>query len=211
MMTSSPSSSSPQGIQDIGLAAALRRLPQQLRAALVEHELDDAGVLEFYPRKPLGVLGLQDACTTPVLAATGGGTGAGIGYDVVPTLVLLFVIYCLLFIPYGFFSSSPSHPLFIFGFIPSAVFPVWLRIIPCFWVTQVVRKLSRRTKGKSSGSVAHVGVEKRAEKRADGCQTIVEVEEPCDFPTILHIFRDSQKTLQKSSSSQRVSASLNPS
>ena len=77
-----------------------------------------------------------------------------------------------------------------FGFHPSAVFPVWLRIVPCVWVTQVVRKLSRRTKGKSPGSVADVGVE----KRADGCQTIVEVEEPCDFPTILHIFRDSQKT-----------------
>ena len=94
MMTSSPSSSSPQSIQDIGFAAALRRLPQQLRAALVEHELGDAGVLEFYPRKPLGVL-LQDACTTTVLAATGGGTGAGIGYDVVPTPVLLFVFYSL--------------------------------------------------------------------------------------------------------------------
>ena len=93
MMTSSPSSSSLQGIQDTGFAAALGRLPQQLRAALVEHELDDAGVPEFYPRKPLGVLGLQDACTTTVLAATGGGTGAGIGYDVVPTPVLLFVIY----------------------------------------------------------------------------------------------------------------------
>ena len=84
----------------------------------VEHELDDAGVLEFYPRKPLGVLGLQDACTTTVLAATGGGTGAGIGYDVVPTPVLLFVIYCLLFIPYDFFSSSPSPPLFIFWLPP---------------------------------------------------------------------------------------------
>ena len=99
-------------------------------------------------------------------------------------------------------------PLYLsFGFLPSAVVPVWLRIVPCVWVTQVVRKLSRRTKGKSSGSVADVGVE----KRADGCQTIVEVEEPCDFPTILHIFRDSQKTPKKSSSSQRVSASLNPS
>ena len=94
-MTSSPSSSFPQGIQDIGFAAALRRLPQQLRAALVEHELDDAGVLELYPRKPLGVLGSHDACTTTVLAATGGGTGAAIGYDVVPTPVLLFVFYSL--------------------------------------------------------------------------------------------------------------------
>ena len=113
MMTSSPSSSSPQGIQDIGFAAALRRLPQQLRAALVEHELDDAGVLEFYPRKPLGVLGLQDACTTTVLAATSGGTGAGIGYDVVLTPVLLFVIYALWFLL--LFSLSP---LFIFWLHP---------------------------------------------------------------------------------------------
>ena len=88
-MTSSPSSSSPQGIQDIGFAAALRRLPHQLRAALVEHELDDAGVLEFYPRKPLGVLGLQDACTT-VLAATGGSTGAGIGYEVLSPVLFLY-------------------------------------------------------------------------------------------------------------------------
>ena len=118
MMTSSPSSSFPQGIQDIGFAAALRRLPQQLRAALVEHELHDAGFLEFYPRKPLVVLGLQDACTTTVLAATGGDNGAGIGYDVVPTLVLLFVISCLLLIPYDFFSSSPSLPLFIFWLHP---------------------------------------------------------------------------------------------
>ena len=97
--------------------------------------------------------------------------------------------YCLLFIVCCLFPMISSHLLPLplsssFGFLPSAVFPVWLRIVPCVWATQVVRKLSRRTKGKCSGSVADVGVE----KRPDGCQTIVEVEEPCDFPTILHTF-----------------------
>ena len=57
-MTTQPSAPFPQGPQDIGFAAALRRLPWQLRAALVEHELDDAGVSEFYPRKPIGILGI---------------------------------------------------------------------------------------------------------------------------------------------------------
>ena len=123
MMTNSPSSSSPQGIQDIGFAAALRRLPQQLRAALVEKEVDDARVLVFYPRKPLGVLGLQDACTTTVLAATGGGTGAGIGYDVVPTPVLLFFFYSLCFLlifslfPSLYLLASSLPRCFLFGCI----------------------------------------------------------------------------------------------
>ena len=49
--------------------------------------------------------------------------------------------------------------------------------------------------------MADVGVE----KRADVCQTIVEVEEPCDFLTILHIFRDSQKKLLKNRARVRES------
>ena len=49
--------------------------------------------------------------------------------------------------------------------------------------------MSRRTKGKSSGSLSEIGVE----KRADGCQPVVEVEESCSFATILHVLRDFQK------------------
>ena len=69
-MTTQPTAPFPQGSQDIGFTAALRRLPCQLRAALVEHELVDAGGSEFHPRKSIGILGLQGERTTAVLGAT---------------------------------------------------------------------------------------------------------------------------------------------
>ena len=78
-MTTQPSAPFPQGSQDIGFTAAFRRLPWQLRAALVEHELDDARVLEFHPWKSIGILGLHGERTTAVLGATGGGTGVWLG------------------------------------------------------------------------------------------------------------------------------------
>ena len=51
VMSTRPSSSFLHGSGDIGFAAAFQRL------ALVDHELDDAGVLEAFSRKPLALLG----------------------------------------------------------------------------------------------------------------------------------------------------------
>ena len=61
--------------------------------------------------------------------------------------------------------------------------------VPDVSITQVVRKMSRRTKGKSSGSWSEISVE----KRADGWQSVVEVEDSCSFPTVLHDLKDFSK------------------
>ena len=60
-MSGHPTVLFPQGSGDVGFAGAFRRLPEPLRVALVEHELDDAGIFEAFPRKPLALLGILGA------------------------------------------------------------------------------------------------------------------------------------------------------
>ena len=79
----------------------------------------------------------------------------------------------------------PYHILIILARVFSIVLDVS--------VTQVARKLSRRTKGKSSGSLSEIDVA----KRADGCQSVVEVEESCSFSTIPHVFERFSKKKKK--------------
>ena len=66
---------SPQASQDVGFAAAFRRIPSQLRVALVEHELDDAGILERFSRKPIALLGILGTDTSTAQLVTGIATG----------------------------------------------------------------------------------------------------------------------------------------
>ena len=49
--------------------------------------------------------------------------------------------------------------------------------------------MTRRTKGKSSGSCAEFSLE----KRAGGCQALVEDEDFNSFPTVLHVLRSFSK------------------
>ena len=114
VMSTRPSSHFPQASQDIGFAVALRRLPWQSLAALVEHEPDDAGILECYPRKPIGILGLQSEKTAAVLDSTRGGTGASFGYGLVPMPVLFLIFYCFLVLPFFRFCSLFLRLPFIF-------------------------------------------------------------------------------------------------
>ena len=98
----------------------------------------------------------------------------------------VWLTLALLVIPISFLRYSAFIlPIFVCSL--SSFSPGLLGIVSGVSVTQVVRKLSRRTKGKScSGSLSEMGVE----KRADGCQSVVEVEESCSFATILHVLRD---------------------
>ena len=51
----------PQGSGDIGFSAAFRRLPMLVQEALAEHGIDDAGILESFPRQSPGLLGMVSA------------------------------------------------------------------------------------------------------------------------------------------------------
>ena len=99
-------------VTDVRLSSGSFSSPSHLRVALVEHELDDAGILESFPRKPIALLGIRGTETTTTQLVTGiaagsgagslrsGGTVSGIG---------LFLIFLFISLP---FPPSPFLVLY---------------------------------------------------------------------------------------------------
>ena len=103
----------PQGSGDIGFSAAFRRLPMLVQEALAEHGLDDAGILESFPRQPPGLLGMVSAATRSAAIAdssTGPGTTVRMGIAV-SGITYWQRGYFFLFFPF-FVSLSSSAFLF---------------------------------------------------------------------------------------------------
>ena len=89
-------------------SAALRRLPWQLRAALVEHDLDDAGEADWDP----GFTEREDGAD--VLEATGSDIGASIGYGlallIIPFVFLSFLLSSASALSFSLFSFLCCRP-----------------------------------------------------------------------------------------------------
>ena len=99
----------PQGSGDIGFSAAFRRLPMLVQEALAEHGLDDAGILESFPRQSPGLLGMVsgDEKCSYCRFFYGAWYDSTYGYCSIRDYLLAAWLFISIFFP----SSSLSLPL----------------------------------------------------------------------------------------------------